>query len=181
MPITFSDFLHPKRFHINSCEESSSPAGLNNWLSVYCTVTLCWTLICSPHMSWPLPLTPLASSHTQSRHCKKERFKRPQHRFIHWQTRIDPLWPWVIMPKHFQEFTPQHPAESFWRGLCMSGPKGTTTHVLSLVPFIHWVIKFGSGSASGLCPCQDLQSVLSDSASFKQIIYYVCFNCQTGT
>lgn len=122
MPIT--DFLHPKRFHINSCEESSSPAGLNNWLPVYCTVTLCCTLIWSPHMSWPLPLTPLASSHTQSRHCKNERFKRPQRRFIHWQTRIDPLWPWVIMPKHFSGIYPSTPCWKLLVGTLHEWAKG---------------------------------------------------------
>lgn len=117
-------FPPPNAFHINNSEESSSPAGLNNWLSVYCTVTLCCTLIWSPHMSWPLPLTPLASSHTQSRHCKNERFKRPQRRFIHWQTRIDLLWPWVIMPKHFSGIYPSTPCWKLLEGTLHEWAKG---------------------------------------------------------
>lgn len=131
-------------------------------------------------MSWPLPLTPLASSHTQSRHCKNERFKRSQRRFIHWQTRIDPLWPWVIMPKHFSGIYPSTPCWRLLEGALHQWAKGDNNtcafarviHSLSHQVGLRECLR--ALSLSRLTVCAD------DSASFKQIIYYAGFNCQTG-
>lgn len=136
MPITFLISCTQSISTLIVVKNLPSAIGLNNGVSLCCTVTLCWTLTWSPHMSWPLTFSPLASSHTQESLCKNEGFKRPQRRF----TRIDPCGPWLIIPKSdaiFLEFTPQLSAESLWSELCMSGPKGTTTHALSLVPVIH--------------------------------------------
>lgn len=60
----------------------------------------------------------------------------------------------------------------------MSGPKGTTTHALSLVPVIH----SSSSSARGAraLSLADSQGVLSDSASVKQFMGYSGLGCQSA-
>lgn len=71
--------------HINSCEEPTMSVWLNNSLSLYCTVSHCATIACSPHISWlisqwvglyghgwPSHFNPVVPSHTQYGHCNDE-------------------------------------------------------------------------------------------------------------
>lgn len=153
--INIFDFLQcPTHLHINSCEEPPMSVWLNNSLSLYCTVSHCATIACSPHISWlisqwvglyghswPSHFDPVVPSHTQYGHCNDEgTFNADCVSSSAAKQESTPygydLLSWSRSPS-LRNLPLVVLEGNFWRWFGMSGPRVTTTLALSLVPFIH--------------------------------------------
>lgn len=184
--VNISDFLRPKHFHINSCEEPPIPVWLNNSLSLYCTVTHCVAIAWSPHISWlislwlglyghswPSHFNPFAPFYTQYGHCNNEgSFKVDCVSLSAAKQESTPcghdLLSWSCLPS-LRNLPLDIPGEIFGGDLAWVG-QGWPQHLRfrSCRSFSLHQVLLGE---SRFCPCEDLQYVLGDCASAKPRLF----------
>lgn len=174
--------------HINSREELPVSVWLNNSPSLYCTVSHCATIACSPHISWlisqwvglyghswPSHFNPVVPSHTQYGHCNDEgTFNADCGSSSAAKQESSPygydLLSWSRSPS-LRNSPLVIPGEIFGGDLAWVG-QGWPQHLRfrSCHSFIHHQVLLAE---SRFCPCEDLRHVLRYCARTRLFLSFI--------